>query len=511
MGQVNAINFPGPGFLGLNREQEQVPLGPEWAVRATNGLIDSAGRMSSRKGWVNQTTVAFTGNTEQLHEYVDAAGATTLIAAGGDKLWESSDNGSTWTDRTGALTPTGADNWQFVNFNGKCFAVKSGHAIIRKTSGNFATFAAATGTLPPNPVAIIAAFGRIWCVGSDLQTIYYCALLDETKWATADGGGLIDMRTVWTHGIDTVTALAALGARFIVLGTQNIVLWVDGTGSELGIDPLTMIVEDTIEGTGTTARDSVCNIGEGDLYFLGPNGVRSLVRSRIEVQTPVTDLSANNRSYFNALVQDSTVDKTKIRGVYSSQESFYLLSVPDSLKTFCFDTRLPLQDSSLRFFEWELAPLSLCFRRNKDLLFGFGSGIVGKYSGYNDNAATYRFEFRSAFLKLGPEIDAFLKQIKRIKVMCYVSAATMLIVKWAYDFSPDQSTQILSLPASATSEYGDAQFGVDEFGGSSGSRQPQSSGGGYGQYFQVGIEVEIDGSPFAIRNITTYYTMGRLA
>lgn len=508
MGELRAVDFPA-GFLGINREQEQIPLGPEWAVRGTNAVIDNAGRFAARKGWQNQTTVPFTGDCEQLHEYVDAAGATTLIAAGGDKLWESSDDGSTWSDRTGALTPSGADNWQFVNFNGKCIAVKVGHAIVRKTSGDFATFAAATGTLPANPVAIISAFGRIWCVESDLQTIKYCALLDETKWAVADGGGSIDMRTVWTNGIDTITALASLGARFIVLGTQNIVLWVDGSGSEIGIDPLSMIVEDTIEGTGTNARDSVCNIGEGDLYFLGANGVRSLVRSREELQTPVNDLSSNNRSYFNAYVQDANVDKAKIRAVYSAQESFYLLTVPDVSTTFCFDTRQVLPNGALRYFEWTLSPLSLCFRRNKDFLMGFASGIVGKYAGYTDDGDSYRFIFRSGFLKMG-ELDSYLKQIKRIRVRCVTQSQVALIIKWAYDFSSSLSSYTTMLMGADVSEYGSAEYGEDFYGGAELSQQPRGGGGGSGQYFQIGAEVDVT-SAFAIQTITAYFTTGRLA
>ena len=31
--------FPSPGYLGLNKQQESIPLGPEWAVVADNGVI----------------------------------------------------------------------------------------------------------------------------------------------------------------------------------------------------------------------------------------------------------------------------------------------------------------------------------------------------------------------------------------------------------------------------------------------------------------------------------------
>lgn len=510
MAEVQSLIFPSPGFLGLNREQESVPMGPEWATRAYNALIDSAGRFAARKGWVKSTTVAFAGNAEQTHEYVTSAGVTTLICTGGNKFFESSDDGSTWTDRTGAVAVT-ANNWQMVNFNSKVIAAQAAHGLVVKTAGNFALVAAATGVVPTNPVAVLSAFGRLWCVSADLQTIKYCALLDETKWAVADGGGTLDLRTVWTRGIDTCTAVASLGSRLIFFGTKHVLLYIDGSGSTIGIDPLNMFLEDAIEGTGTDSRDSIANIGEGDIYFRGPNGIRSLIRSRQEQLTPVTDLSKNNRNYLNSLLTNSAVDVTKLRAVYSPQESFYLLTVPGINRTFCFDTRQQLDDGSLRFFEWTLAPLSFTYRRNKTLVLGFASGIVGVYTGYKDNLVSYLYQFRSGFIRIDPDIDAFLKQLKSLKVLCAVQTATDIVFSWAYDFSQSPSSATVSVPAASAAEYAVSEYGIAEYGSSEESRNQSAPGGGSGQYFQVGIQAVINGSGFAMSNLTAFYTLGRLA
>jgi hypothetical protein len=126
----------------------------------------------------------------------------SLVAGAGNKLWESTDDGSTWIDRTGGLTISG-DKWQFVNFNGKVIACQVGHSLKVKTSGNFATIVATSGTVPTAPVAVLAAYGRVWALESDLQTVKYSALLDETKYDAADGGGVLDLRKVWTLGTDT--------------------------------------------------------------------------------------------------------------------------------------------------------------------------------------------------------------------------------------------------------------------------------------------------------------------
>ena len=104
-----------------------------------------------------------------------------------------------------------------------------------------------------------AAFGRIWAVDDDKQTVRYCALLDETKWATASGGGSIDMRNVWSNGMDYVTAISSIGSNLVIFGRKHIVIYTDGSGSELGVDPTQMYVVDIIEGTGCVARDSLAN------------------------------------------------------------------------------------------------------------------------------------------------------------------------------------------------------------------------------------------------------------
>jgi len=188
---LKTITFPAPGFLGLNKARQDVPLTPEWATEARNVVIDDAGRLAARKGWENQTgtPIGSTPAIAQLHEYVANDGTVRLIAATASDLYDSSDDGDTWTSRKGALSPT-TGNWQFVNYNGKVIGANISHGLITKTgAGNFATLAATTGTIPANPVCVLAAFGRLWTISSDFQTLKWSALLDETKWHADDGAG----------------------------------------------------------------------------------------------------------------------------------------------------------------------------------------------------------------------------------------------------------------------------------------------------------------------------------
>jgi hypothetical protein len=512
VGALNSVTFPSPGFLGLNKQKAQVPGTPEWATEAKNAVVDAAGRIAARKGYVNLTATPISGSPAvlALHEYITNSGVTTLIAAANSKLWESTNDGSTWIDRTAALTVSGS-KFQFVNFNGKVIACQAGHSLMVKTSGNFALIAATSGTVPVAPVAVLAAYGRLWAIESDLQTVKYCALLDETKWDAADGAGLIDMRQVWTLGTDTAVTVKAFGGRLVVMGKRHVVLWTDGAGAALGLDPENIYVEDVVEGVGTVARDSVQNIGEGDLVFLSQNGVRSLTRVLQEQQTPVADITKNSRQYFNDLLLAPTVDHTETRSVYSPEEGFYLVTVPDANTTLCVDIRQPLEDGTYRITDWPaFIPNSLARRIDGTVLFGW-AGTIGKYYGYNDgDSGVYRFVFRSTWLDLGDE-NAYLKMLKRIKLIAFSPAGVSPTVKWFWDFKRDLFYHTLTYIGDGSDEYGNGDYGTAEYSGVLSQRIDLVPTRGTGQFFMIGVELEVDGQPFAVQSLTAYYQKGRLA
>lgn len=478
---------------------------------ASNAVIDSSGRLAARKGWVNQTTstIASSPNLLALHEYVDNTGAVTLVTAGNSKLYESSDNGATWTDRTGAVAVT-ADNWQFQNFNGKVIGAQASHALVVKTAGNFAAVVATSGSVPTTPIAVLCAYGRVWCVGSDFQTIYYSALLDETKWAVVDGAGTIDMRTVWTLGTDTLVTVKAFSSRLIAFGKRHIVIWSDGKGSALGVDPTNLYVEDCLENNGTSSRDSVQAIGEGDLLFLGAYGIQSLSRIVQEKKAPLTDLTKNSRQYFSSLVFNSGVDKTKIKAAYSPEEGLYIMSVPGATTTFVADMRQPLPDASYRIFEWpQFYPTSLTRRTNGDLLLGF-NGKVGKYSGYQDNGSPYSFVWACGYLDM-QDVNIILKSLKSLRLLAATSGAYTVILRWGFDFAGRTNTATLTYTGAPGSEYGSGEYGIAEFGGSDLAHTDRIPGSGTGQYLSLGVETTIDGSSFAIQTLHALYEQGHIA
>jgi len=502
---LSPVSFPAPGFLGLNKQKGQVPLGPEWAVDARNAVIDGAGRIASRKGYVNQTTSAISGTPAilSLHEYVKSNGTTSLIAGTVADIFESTDNGASWASVEGSLAVSGG-HWQFVNYNDKVIGAQAGHPLSVKTSGNFAAIVAASGVVPVQPTAVLAAFGRIWTVSADGKTLKWCALLDETKWSTGDGGGSQDLNYLWTKGTDTGVALAAFGSTLVVFGRRHIFLLTDGSGSDRGLDPTTMYVGDTIEGIGCAARDSVQPLGEGDIIFLSQNGIRSMSRTIQEKQTPLNDLTANSRDFVNAILLSGAASGVKMKSVSSPENGFYLISSPDSSRTFCVDTRAVLPDGTFRIFDWSgFIPSAIARRVNGDVLFGW-AGKVGKYSGYLDDAATYRFAFRSGFLDLGPEANVLRKELKAIYLTAFSPAAQTATVKWYWDWRSDFFNYLLTYDVDATSEFGIGDYDTAEFGGVVAQRIDRIPGWGSGQYVSIGVEMDINGAPYALNSITLY-------
>jgi len=507
--QINANPIPTPGIAGMAKANSQTVTGAEWCIKAENAVIDEEGRFASRKGWtvLNETAISGTPTVEQIFEYVKGDGTVEIVSAAGLKILKGT---STISDISGTIDTPTANNWQFVNFNGKLLGFQQSHDPISWAgTGNFAELVVNSGTIPEGNCAV-AAFGRVWACDTDKQTIKYSALLDETRWDTADGGGVIDMRKVWTKGTDEVVAVSSYGSSLIVFGKRHIVFWVDGSGSEIGVEPTQIYVNSIIENVGLVARDALAIVGELDVIFWSFNGVRSLRRTIQELATPVNEVSLRNRDYLNAYL--SVGDLAKVRMVYSAREGFVLLSHPDAGRTWCFDIRSPLQDGNLRTFEWSLTPYSAVARLDQALLFGMPSGRIGQYTGYNDNTAAYRFVYHGGWFPLSPE--PALKMLKRAKVSLASRVTVVGAFKWWTDFKNNMQGIQRSWVPPGSSLYNDpdSEFNLTAV---------YSGGGGVidkyiplrksCQYMRFGFETSIDGSPVALQYVSILFEPTRYA
>lgn len=525
MKQLLPIPFITVGNKGLNKaESSHTDLGPDWALELRNAVYDDSGRIASRKGWLKSNATPITGSPTvvQMAELVKADGTVAVLSCANNKLW----NGVvTPADVTGALAITN-NNWQMVNFLDNMFGFQQGHTPFKWTgTGNAVAMTAASGALPTGNAGC-AAFGRLWVVDADGFTIKYCGLLDDTNWGAA-GSGSINMRSVWTKGTDTVQGIYAFGGKLAVYGKRHIIVFVDGapgTNANIGLNPTTMVVSDTIEGTGLLGRDTVQSVGEGDNYYLSPTGVQSLARVIVNKNNPLESLDPQTREYVNGYAGLET--PSAIRSLYSPADRFYLLILPAATRCFCYDTRKQNDDGTSRVTEWDhIAPFCGVTRVDKTVYMGFASGTIGFHTGYQDNLTGYTFTYTSPNMSVGPDYENKLKILKNIKSVLFTTATNTVTYSWGFDFAGVQNAANQSVAGGKIPEYGTAEYGangvynindltagagvnISEYAGGLSLRVISIPGSGSGRWVQVSISATINGSSFAVQELDAYVKIG---
>lgn len=371
----------------------------------------------------------------------------------------------------------------------------------------------AAGVVPSGGSCGVAAFGRLWILNTDNQTISYCALLDATTW-NGVGAGSLNMTTVWTKGIDQVVGVNAAGSKLVIFGTRHIVMYADSLGAVIGLNPNNMYVWDTIEGTGLSARDTVQSTAEGDLTFLSPTGVQSLGRLLTSGRNnPVAALDPQVHDYFNDYFLTEVA--ANVRSAYSPINRFYVILLPAAGRAFCYDTRQPLPDGTLRVTEWPaLTWTSLVNLKSGTILFG-EKGIVGQYAGYTDNLNSYQISYASPQIALKssvtnkPSYENYIKILKRMKAVLYFGGNTTVNFLWGIDFQGLSNVHQATLTG-FLSEYGIGQYGINEYGGGAGLNIHGFPLSNSGRWLQFGITATINGYQLAIQQLDAYCKIGNM-
>ena len=506
--QLQNITVAAPGFAGLNTQDSPIGLGPSFAAVADNCVIDKLGRVGARKGWEAVSTngssvLGSSRGIETVYEYIDNSGDKVILSAGNNKVFSGT---TTLTDITpSGYTPT-ANNWKTVSLNNHVYMFQRGHEPLIGTdeSGSFVLEAMSdhshsTGTAPQGN-EVLAAYGKLWVadVTGNKHTVYWSDTLNGHAW-TGGATGSLDVTLVWPTGFDEIVALAAHNGFLIIFGRKSILVY-SGASS-----PASMTLTDTIEGVGCIARDSVQHTGT-DILFLSESGVRSFGRTVQEKSMPMRDISKNVRSDLLSLVLNST---NPIKSLYSAEEAFYLLSIPDSNTVYCFDMRRQLEDGSNRVTTWSsIKPLSLALLDDNSIYIGLSSGVV-KYSGYLDGTEKYQMRYFSNPLDFGNTSN--LKFLKKFNVTIIGGQSTEAILNWGYDYTANYTKQALIFTSSATlAEYGIAEYNIAEYASSGTINTPKVNTSGSGEVVTIGIESEINGVSFSIQKIDIHALLGRL-
>jgi len=539
--QLQNVTINAPAFGGINTQDSPVGLDPSYASVATNCVIDKLGRVGARKGSVLLSTATNTAgassvgtNTvkiQTIFESLDKSGDKVVFSAGNNKIFSGT---STLTDITPSGYTISANNWKVVNFNDHVYFYQRGHEPLVYTdeggSGVLETMSShshSTGTSPYGN-EVLAAYGRLWVADilNNKHTIYWSDTLNGHAW-TGGAIGSIDLTTVWPTGHDEIVALATHNNFLIVFGKVSIVVY-SGASS-----PANMSLHDTVEGVGCVARDSVQHTGT-DIVFLSDSGVRSFGRVIQEKSMPMRDISRNVRNDLVRYVnEERIVDSTlsSVKSLYSPEEAFYLLTLPNNNITYCFDMRQALPDGSHRVTTWS-TPIALCYTRTQDGKIYMGrQGGVYEYKGFTDRTAvyidtgndgipdtwdyetsTYQLSYFSNPLDFGNSSN--IKFLKKFKMTIIGDAAAQSVLNWGYDYSDSYYKQTFTSTRTNanTAFYGVSEYNVStsEYSAGTEIQVPNVQGSGHGTTVTVGLESTISGSEFSIQKIDINVLLGRL-
>jgi hypothetical protein len=459
--QLQNITINAPAFAGINSQDSPISLDQSFAATASNCVIDSYGRIGARKGYTEVSTDSSTATQlgssrgiEAVHEYVKNDGTKIVFSAGNNKIFTGT---TTLTPVTlPALYSITANNWKIVTFNNNVVFFQKGHHPLASIAGNTTLIKIEDGGHDaPFGNEVIAAYGRLWSTGveDELTKIYWSSLLVYDDWH-GSGAGSLDLSKVFPTGNDEVVALAAHNGFLIIFGRRSIIVY---EGAEFpNAASVAFKLADTVEGVGCIARDSVQHTGT-DIIFLSEDGVRSFARTIQEKSMPMRDLSKNVRT---ELTQEVRLQSNPIKSLYSADEAFYLLSLPDSQTIYCFDMRTSLPDGSNRVTTWStVEPHSMTVLQDGSIYFGRKNGIF-KYEGYADDGSEYLLLYYSNPLNFGN--SANLKFLKKFNITIIGSVEAHTTLVWGYDYTNNFNKKIFSsskLNSSAalfnTSEYGD--------------------------------------------------------
>jgi hypothetical protein len=527
--QLTTGTIAAPGFFGLNTQDSSVQLSSGFALEANNCVIDRYGRVGARKGWTKvNSTAASTGSFRAIYQVFKDDGNVVLSAAN-NKIYSGTTTLTELAVRngtdTGNLTYTITDdNWQISGMPYDTGATPSGHAILAQAGHPLlvyhklgATAHAHTGAyglqrlgdiatnLPGSysvtsftPNIVMTAFGRSWVadIASDRQTVYFSDLLNPAEWKTGTSGYLNISEVVPNN--DPIVALASHNGFLIIFCEKHIVVYKNP------VDPSALVLEDVITGIGCIARDSVASIGT-DLMFLSATGVQSLQRVVQEKSLPFRDVSKNVRDELLSNVSSEVLKN--IKATYFSTDAFYLLALPSTGFTYCFDTRGVLENGAARTTVWkQIAPTAFCVTQDRQLYIG-KAGYIGKYDSYEDDGAKYRMSYFTNYFDFGSATTN--KILKRINVTAIGGSAQPIAVKWGYDYTRNYFSRGVILQRVEVYEYGIAEYGLATYTNGIALDIANIPASGSGTVMQIGFESDIDGTPLSIQKIDFFLKQGK--
>jgi hypothetical protein len=501
---LQSIAIQAPGFYGLNTQDSPTGLTEQFALSADNCVIDRFGRIGARKGYKYKVTSPEA--IQSLSEYIRATGESELISTTESNIYVG--DTSLTSIKPAGYTVSTDYQYSFATVSDIHYIFQEGNDPLYydgTTCDLVSNHPYASGTIPTAGIGI-GAYGRLWAtrIGMNAQVIYWSDLLQGMAWDTGSAGS-IDLSKVWVGGADEVKGIAAHNGFLFIFGKRQILVY---QGAQ---DPATMSLADSIVGIGCLDHDTIANTGN-DLVFLSEVGVRSISRTIQEKSAPIGDLSKNVRNELGSFLNADYNYKAS----YSPDEAFYILSIVGAGVVYVFDMRGKLEDGSARVTKWNsVNPLCTLYRTvQNDLLLGRDVGIA-ELTGYLDGVAVdgtggvgYQMSYFTNYIDFGA--PANLKMLKSLKITFIGGSDTEVTLNYGYDYSFAYKKRAFVLPVQNIAEFGIAEYNVGEFNQGILVNRPSINTSSSGAVVQLGVEVNINGSPISVQRMTAQAVIGKV-
>ncbi len=498
-----------PGFRGLNTEQQTAKSQEQFATVLENAVFDEAGKIAARKGFdkladggPDSISRLFWWRKSRTDSRLmcigDASGTATIY-----EMTATTQAFDTFTSR-GTFAST---DIKLVNVNGYLVAVEQGATPqVWDGTGNFANFAAATGTTAnPTGGVAISAFGRLFITSADGKTVFGSELQPDPKttgcnwdnwFIDTTGNSGATSKDGWTYGRDYITGLGAFSEFLCIFGKESVQLYSDPNG--------TLSLADSITGVGCVSQHTIANIGD-DLLFLSNTGIRSLIRTLNKDTPSLNDISAFVRSDVVAQLSGSS----DVQATYNPLDGFYLISSGDNC--YMFDVRQYMPGGASRASVWTLEPDAMAYDPDNNRLFLAVGDAVGLHDGYVDDAASYKLTLKSAWLDLRrPNI----KIAKKMAATIYKGDGytPKFLVAFDYDENGEEVFFGEAIPTISGDEWNVAEWGIGEWAiDPEQVNQRYIQAAGSGLFIRYGLEFNINGNPVGIEEVRILAKLGKLA
>jgi len=346
---LNPLHINNPGAAGVNLQDAEGIIEPQWATLTDQLLINRKGKLSTRPGIEmvggppEYVTTWRTGGYAFVYKNATDGIIYSQFDAISFHVYEHTPGTPGWSKYN---IPAGTQSGlKAVRYNGKTIlntpapsTAGTGVVSVQATPGNnYTAIVPTVGAVPPKAgVDILSAWGRLWLVDID-GILYWSALLDETDWGVGTANQ-IDLRTVWPAGEDTPVGLAEFNGYLVIFGSRSVIIYSSP-------DFITNIAKvEAIAGVGCINHKTIKQVGD-DLVFLSEKGVVSLSRIIQEKSMPIRTLSDSVRDNLIELVHTEYNEWTISCG-YSDTMNLYAIKVATT--AYFFDTSMTLPDGTWR-------------------------------------------------------------------------------------------------------------------------------------------------------------------